>query len=238
MTAEHACVVCQHNDRIPYRPPVCDACRKRIQSQLREIPDLYARLDPTPTRRRGEKVTRTPEDPAPLNLDVLDLLAEARPGSVAVKMAGEWSHVPGGDKHQIGHLSVATRLDQWVRDWISCDWCPGDRLPDPYVATLVGWLDARLDLACDRHPAIDEFAAEIRRIHSTLRRYVGELNASGEKIGRCPAVRRDGARCNAVLRADPYVSRIACDRCGTSWRSWLELAAAMQDNGIEGSEAA
>ncbi|HEX5568334.1 MAG TPA: hypothetical protein VFY14_15660, partial [Streptomyces sp.] len=81
---EHACVVCQHEDRIPHRPPVCEACRARIASHLREIPDLYARLDPTPSQSGGEKVSGSHNAPVPVHVDVLDLLGEARSGSARV----------------------------------------------------------------------------------------------------------------------------------------------------------
>ena len=235
MSDQHSCVVCQR--RIPNRPLVCDGDRQGLDSMLREIPDLFARLDPSPGAGGGPKVSGSREAPVPVSVDVVDLTSPARPGSVAVRMAGDWS-LQGGDPLQVGYLSVATELDQWARDWISHDWCPGDHLPVPTVATLAGWLRVRLDTACDEHPAIDEFAVKIRQIHRALTRQVGEVKRTGERVGRCPAVLRDNTRCGTTLYVDPYVSQIACARCRTSWSSWLELMAAMEETGDEGSEAA
>lgn len=231
-----SCIVCQREGRIPSRPPVCEGCRSALASMLREIPTLYARLDPRPGQSNTERVSGSRVPPVPLNIDVADLTDAARPASIGVKHAGHWAS-RGGDPDQIGHLSVATILDHWVRDWINHNWCPGDHLPAPTVSTLAAWLEVRLDDACDNHPAIDEFAADIRRIHGTIKRMVGELKAIGERIGHCPAILRDGTRCNTTLRADPYVSQVACPRCRTSWPSWLALAAAMQDD-EKGGEAA
>src|SRR5690606_34873509 len=169
-TEPTGCVVCQRAGRIPHRPPVCEGCRTKLAGWLREIPALYARLDPQPSKTGGEKVSGSRTPPVPPDLDVVDLTSPARPGSSAVKWSGRWAAL-GGDPDQIGHLPVATVLDFWVRDWIANDWCPGDHLPLPVVATLAGWLETRVDTACDYHPSIDEFAADIRRIHTTLRHH-------------------------------------------------------------------
>jgi hypothetical protein len=94
------------------------------------------------------------------------------------------------------------------------------------VTSLVGWLLVRLDWACDEHPAVDDFAAEVRdiahQVHAAAR-----TGSSGTKVGRCPAVLRDDSRCGATLRADPYLDRITCPRCSTEWNrntgGWLRL---------------
>lgn len=145
MNDDLACVVCQKPGRIPNRPPVCDGCRSSLGSMLREIPDLFARLDPRPAKAGTEKVSGSRVPPVPLNLDVTDLAAESRPGSIGVRMAGDWASC-GGDPLQVGYLSVATVLDCWVRDWRESLW-PDHSLPLPVVGVLPGWLADRLDRA-------------------------------------------------------------------------------------------
>jgi len=213
------CVVCQHPRRLPTRPPVCDADRTALDSMLREIPDLLARLDPAGAGNgSGPKVSGSKDPPVPLSVDVVDLTTQSRGGTLTIA---------GPD--QIGYLSVATELDFWVMDWRLLLWSDHS-IPLPTVAVLAGWLRNRLDIACDEHPAIDEFAAKIRQIHKTLTRMVGDNKRTGERVGTCPMKLRDDSRCNTPLHADPYVSQVACDRCGTSWASWLTLMAAMQDD--------
>lgn len=239
MSNADPCVVCRNPKRIPNRPMVCDGDRQRLGSMLAEIPDLYARLDAARAGAgSGPKVSGSREAPVPVSLDAVDLAAPARAGSVGIRTRGDWS-TKGGDPDQVGYLPVATELDTWVRDWITQEWCPGAHLPTPTVAILGGWLRTRLDDACDQHPAVDEFAADVKRVHRSLTRAIGELRNTGERVGTCPSKLRDDTRCNTTLRADPYVDQIACPRCGTTWprRQWLQLAAAQDDVRDEGEAA-
>ena len=123
---------------------------------------------------------------------------------------------------QVGLLSVATTLDSWVREWADTR-AMDEWLPDPTVVELAGWLGNRMDWACDRHPAIDEFAGEIRRLHSALRTTVG-VKSDRVYVGPCP-VTDDKGSCGATLTADPYLDIIRCPRCDTMWPrdKWLWL---------------
>lgn len=143
--------------------------------------------------------------------------------------------VPAND--QVGHLPTATELDWWVRDWAGR---LGHHLPNPNVTTMVGWLLNRLDDAIDHHPAIDEFAADIHRLLRTLRGVARSAQYRGDKVGRCPMLLRDDTYCATQLYADPYLDRITCSRCGTSWDrvKWLALRAAQDEMPTEGKGAA
>lgn len=239
------CVICQRRDTDG--PQCCRSCPLWLDGLLVEIVELYA-LAPAavvPSCGAGPKVSGSREAPVPARLDVVDLIDRARPASAAIKYRYdsrtgiEWAEL-GGDPDQIGFLPIATELDFWVRDWIANDWCPGDHLPPPTVSGLAGWLRVRLDAACDHHPAIDEFATKLRAIRSALQRALGSTRHSGEPIGACPIRFDSGQRCGATLYAEPYVDRIACPRCGTSWPrvKWLALAAGMQDVHTDTEEAA
>jgi hypothetical protein len=213
------CVVCARPGRIPHNPPVCSGCRFGIGDTLRTIPELYALLNPERVSvADGPKVSGSREAPIPIRVDVVDLTLTARNGVVI-----------DGYGDQTGAQSVATILDQWVRDWRDTLW-PDHSLPNPTVVELVGWLRNRLEVACDSHPAIDEFAAEVRALRRTLLAALGRSQRSGDYIGRCPTMLRDG-RCDTRLYADPYISEIRCPRCCTTWprHQWLHLAAMQQD---------
>lgn len=220
------CVVCTvyrpaARPRLPDFAPVCETCRARVTSDLAEIPDLYALVPASmePSTGTGVKVSGTRTAPIPVRLDAINLI-------VASTTTGRVTD-PHGDQH--GAIPPVVVLDQWVADWIDVR-AKGEHQPVPTISTLTGWLAARLDWALDHHPAIDEFAREIK---ATLRaiRGVVESHHSGEFIGRCPAKLRDESRCNTRLYADPYLDLITCPRCSTGWprRQWLQLAAAQDD---------
>lgn len=134
----------------------------------------------------GEKVTGGREEPIPVSLDLVDLTAPARAGSllphanaelhqhaaiVARTRTLERHEYAAAWTDQIGHLSVATELEQWVIDWIYAR-DQHEHRPRPVVGELVTWLANRIPWACDHHPAVDEFAVGMKHIRSTLRALV------------------------------------------------------------------
>jgi hypothetical protein len=72
----------------------------------------------------------------------------------------------GPSTDQVGDPSVPAVLDSWARDWQGYQWAI---LPDPSVSALSQWLLDRLDWACDSHPAVDDFAAELADCAARLR---------------------------------------------------------------------
>jgi hypothetical protein len=194
------CVV--HQDPAPEveTGQVCTGCIRRIAADLADIPQLYAHITLTPARRAaGPRVTGSHDAPLPLNVDALDLTLPARAGTI---------HDRYGD--QTGHQSVAAVLDDWVRDWRD-QRGRGEGLPVSTVGVLVGWLTVRLDEACVDHPAIDEFAADMRRLRRTLRQVGGDGPERPERLpAPCP-------RCDllALVREGGYVT---CRNCP----EWLD----------------
>lgn len=211
------CVVCQRQP--PERPMVCEGCRQRVIDHLRQIVDLYATLPAMlePGASTGQRVSGSREAPIPVRLDPLDLSLPLR-GSQAVRD-------PYGD--QTGMVPVVWRLDSWARDW-QTTLVPDQRLPVPTVATLAGWLRDRLDLACRHHPAVDEFAAEMRQTVAALDQALGRVPPKpepccGVECDRCDLRllhrRADGSGdvechnqdCRRVMRASEYAD----------WVRWL-----------------
>ncbi len=194
---EHQCVICQ---RRPYaRAQVCDGCRTWLAGQPGLIAELHAGLDDAlvPATSGGQRVSGSREAPLPLAVDALDLGLPARAGTITD---------PYDD--QVGHVSVATVLDTWVRDWA------GQRregLPAADVATLARWLADRTDWACDTHTAVDEYAAELRQLTRTLRVVTG----TAQLVVRLPAPCPD---CDllSLIRADGE-DHVRCTECGRLW---------------------
>jgi hypothetical protein len=219
--SERLCVVCQR--RHYERPNVCEPDRAGMPRLLDDIVELYALLPAAlmPGSDGGEKVSGSREAPLPLRVDVLDLTMPAR----TMNLTGHGRH------HlvdQVGTIAVASILDTWVRDWAELR---GDHLPVPTVASLAGWMRERLDWACDEHPAIDDWAAEMRALVGSLRAATGQ-RTDRRVIGRCPTVDEDsGQPCGATLTADPWIDIIECPRCSTRWdrAQWQWLGEILRD---------
>lgn len=152
----------------------------------------FGGVAPINSRSKQPNVSGSRERPIPIAVTALDLRAGARiPGITASphvrtdeKRLAEWL----GD--QIGHLSTSTVLDQWVRD-IRDTLYPGHHLPPATVDELVMWLRHRVEDVCDRHPAITDFAEEIRNLRSTLRSVAGETEPPPERCEGIPCKRCD-----------------------------------------------
>jgi hypothetical protein len=250
------CLICA--DREPDRPAVCDPCRLWLPNELRDIAEEYAALageEPAETGRllieddggfdapaaydvhplpagpirataRDGHVTGSRDAPVPVLLDVVDLTAPARlPNPTRGR-----GHYPRSlwPEDQIGHQPVATRLDLWVRDWITYQQCPGDHLPAPTVPALVRWLTVRCGWACDEHPAVDDFADEMRELLAELRRANEDGPVYAEPIKAVPC-----SGCDAVALFRPVKSsyRAECGMCGKLYTDdeygrWTGLLAA------------
>lgn len=162
------------------------------------------------------RVTGSREAPTPVNIDAVDLTAAAR-NSTATEAA------KAHPEDQIGQVAVATILDQWVADWRD-EMAFTQSLPVPTVPELARWLANRVEWACDRHPAVDEFAAEMGRLRAILRGVLG--------LSESPAEFCDGVVCRkcdryALYRESDYVE---CDHCGllyseAEYREWVGLLA-------------
>lgn len=242
------CVTCpiyrpSAQPRQPHRPPVCDGDRRLLTSHLADLPTLHHRLthpDPPPTANsdgRGHdplaellpagpipgrispkvSISRTP--PAPTPLDPIDLTLHLRNRPPV--------HDPHGD--QTGHQPVLAILDAWVQDWRDTLW-PDHTPPTPTVANYSRWLTDRLHDACDKHPAIDEFAAEIKHVRLVMRRALGETDPPPE-TDRYVGISCRRCDLRGVLHrriGDEYVE---CRNCGvlsteTEIADWAALEAA------------
>jgi hypothetical protein len=223
VTTTHLCILCPQRHRGEpehyERANACQPCRVWLDGLLRDVGDLWARLPEAlpPVSGHGPRVSGSREAPIPLRVDVLDLGLRTRKGSRGPFVRG----VLGLDDDQTGHLSAGTILDTITGAWIGETWCRATRLPVPTVPALAQWLRRWADDACDRHTAIDEDAADLRELRSTLRSVLGDRSQRPEHMSApCPGcdlltlVRRPGEDlvecadddCRRVLTGDEYAS--------------------------------
>lgn len=209
----HRCAICGHPMTRPQH--VCQRCRDIVSRALHAIADLHARLDPArPAGKPGERVTGGgSEAPIPINIDAVDLAGPPRPAALTPQL---WP------QDQIGYPAVRDVLDQWAKHWHTHG-APGTRLPVPTVPNLTGWLNNRLDWACDNLPTIAEFHNATTALERTLRHVTGIDRDQTLVIGECRG--RPGEPCGATLRATPWQDSAECKRCGTRWprMQWLAL---------------
>jgi hypothetical protein len=244
------CTACQRRD--PQFPPVCEVCRSRMPRMLGEIPELCALLVGLGFVERDGRYPRVcypdDHDHAGELVPHLDRVANVFPAgpiagrSSAPRVSGSRDrgaparldllgpadlrtvHDEHGD--QVGHVSVASVLGSWAREWAEIR----DELgPDPTVQALCRWMRDRIGWACDKHPAVDEFARELHDVHLTLRRANGLTEQQPE-----PCV---GVPCRAVdcdlktLYRIPGSIYIECASCGLlltedEYAAWLRLLTA------------
>lgn len=147
----------------------------------------------------GPRAAGTRERSLPIRVDPTDLLAQARPASLSVAVTGLYA------ADQIGHLAVATELEFWARDWADER---RERCPYPTVRILASWLLDRLDWACARHHALDEFAEKLRSMRSALTAAAGRSEPRPEVLeAPCPSCGQ------LALYRDADLQRIACGAC-------------------------
>jgi hypothetical protein len=207
-----ACTICRRptGDRDPIRH---QRCADRLRTDLADIPGLYALMGAVlapGTAAAGAHVSGTRTAPLPVRLEPLSLRAK------------------GG---------MVTMMASWEVDWRETrGMSPAERgSSERDLAAIVLWLRAHLPWAVESHPAVDEFASELRDILHACRAAAGLLPRV-MRIGDCPAD-VDGQACGAALYADPQGERIRCRKCGTTWwrGQWMLLGRILR--GEEKTEA-
>jgi hypothetical protein len=217
-TNDRKCVLCRSTDREPNwaldGTQTCEGHRERLARALEVIPWQWSILSAAPGSGKGQaRVSGTAERSLGVSIPVLDLIGPANTGTV---------HDLYGD--QTGMVSVASILDGWVADWIDVR-AKGESHPVPTVARLAEWLRLRLDWAVREHPALEDFAADLRRTVSALKAANGDLPQEDEH--------KDGIECAkcdrmALYEVDDFIECVEPVGCGklltpSEYAQWVEL---------------
>lgn len=194
---------------------LCDRCHDRTMARLAELVELQAlacsiaALTPSQTGDPGP-IGAHRDPPLPVDLHALDIaLAEGLLRGLEADQMGledwavDWRHWLGHSPH-----GMATEHDTG---------------PAATLARVVGYLRANLP-RCGRpaadggHPAIDEFVADVRSIH-THAIHALRLAEPAPWTFPCPGDALDGGLCGNRLRVDHDGRHLAihCRRCGTTW---------------------
>lgn len=205
------CTMRRRGELIPKRtrPPslLCRDCEDRLKEWLTEIPTHFALLpvfiepgsvEPDP----GSHSTKMAWAPAPIRLDVIDLL-DARFGR-------KWMGTAPAELRRgpLGDLIVEA---QWVVDTRRVT---PKRAPDVMSMSEVCELLARhLDWIATQ-PEAKDFYNTVRKIHRALANGVGEFHR--RPVAHCHIPRSDGTPCRGPLYASDY-GGVECARCKSTW---------------------
>lgn len=129
--------------------------------------------------------------------------------------------VPAQD--QTGHVSAATILHGWCRDFAETR---RETEPPPTPAAQCRYLADRLDWAFTTHPAVDEFAGEVGDLWHTLRRAAGLTEPKDELV--------QGVPCRSItcdlktLWRLPGAQWVECKSCGNlltepELQDWIKM---------------
>lgn len=175
---------------------LCRFCDRRLEVWLTEIPETYALLpyvvepgsvDRNPESKRGKRA----DPPAPLRVDVIDLL-DIRP------LPGEdWRGVIGPLVKWGMRVRTERRIDRPARTTVSGE-----------AALLL-----RHRLWITEQPWVGKFYAEMDDLHRELADATGDYRP--RPVGT-HAEKDDGAHCGGPLMPSD-TGGVHCPRCGTKW---------------------
>ena len=185
---------------------ICTGCAQRIRDDLDTLVDAWA-------------ATENP----------------AFPGGSSGDGRAKSSPLPGGtdwmDWRQGADLFGV--LTTWVRDWCDIYALAGPKRGD--LTSVTGWLRAHLDHAANSHPAITDFADEVRRLAQRGRRLAGEVPDRGQRVP-CPTDDCGRTLRVRVVELEAVVRCKSCDVERTSGQ--ILLIASRADAWVPGETAA
>lgn len=202
-----ACLVCGQCPR-RFEGGVCQRCKSRMRTDLRDIVDLYALVSREIAKGAGGDGRSTEYDLG-VRISALDFAA-------------------GND--------ILPELEAWDRDWraffghapYGVASALNSNLRGQHIGGTLTWVVAylltQLDQACDMHPAIGDFAHEIRTLHRNAQSATRSLPRSRWSV-TCPTDIRNGLCDNRLSGAGVDLEdHLYCNRCGTDWRVGRLLA--------------
>lgn len=212
MSVIRSCVVagCKVRTELPVDAYACADCQKRLVRKLAEIETYLTIVNPNPVHIGQEPHAKGYESTPPLRLDVVAMLDPR----TEINGSSGATYEDGIDHDELDEIpNIGADLGGWYRVLV-------EEHPDWEGARVGAWDGWALDVAdvlrsrCDwvaRQPWVDEFAADVGRVHSALRRAC--LDLPPDPVGECIALLSDGE-----CRGDVYATRdhdgVKCSRCG------------------------
>lgn len=204
---------------------LCPRCQTRLDKWLRSIPDHFSLLPAvvdhgTVPADPGTKHTKRPDPPAPMRLEVTDLL-DQRTGRGVLGIVHSWAELTRDQRNQprrctCGHMALGHRSYGTIRCTATKCVCPDYQALPPTVTSECALLVANLPWAAGQ-AFIGELYDEIKHLHRTLADTVGEYRV--KPVGKCAAfIDRPGVPvqvlCGGALVMDKERVSVKCLGCG------------------------
>lgn len=209
------------------RALLCKPCAKRLDSWLRALPDLYTLLphvvEHGTVAGNPENVrAKNPDPPAPMRLEIVDLL-DARGERGVLGVLHSWAELVRDERHDprpcntCAHARPSHGTDRRHHGCttIGCKceaWEPRPVTVTAEISTLLG------NLAwATQQDWIGDLYAEIKPLHRQLRDAVGEYRT--HPVGTCharPAGQPETAVCGGPLFMDKDKRAVRCAECGNT----------------------
>jgi hypothetical protein len=211
----------------------CTKCGDRLEKWLRAIPDHYALLPAvlehgTVPSDPGTKHTKRPDPPAPMRLEVIDLLDD-RAGRGVLAVVHSWAELVRDQRHDArpcdcGHARPSHNQHKCTA--LACG-CRTYRPVDATVSRECAYLITNLAWCLGQDYARDLYD-EIRILARTLSDTVGEYRP--KPVGRCAALRDvEGTTvqvlCGGALVMDREGTGVHCLKCPAKYQATVELRA-------------
>lgn len=194
MNDHTTCTVCLR----PTSRMACERCEAKMRQQLAELPEYMELASANLLPGQGGD-GRSTERTLGINLAALDTAA----GFDAIAVLESWERAWRED-YGLAPYGLATA-----------------QLPDITTATtlrhIVGFLSTWLSKACDTHPAIDDFATELRQIHRYNQQAIGMTRRTAWRV-TCPADVDEGECGNVlIVSGEDFGAQVTCRACSTTW---------------------
>lgn len=184
---------------------LCVQCEGRLGDWLGKIPDTYALLPTflehgTTDKNPESKTTKAANAPAPMRLDVIDLLDERR--------GRKW----------LGTAATEDRRGVLGTLWANVDRLaeerPLEHVPAPSVPAACLLLNRHRLWLAEQDWSSDLYE-DVRTIHRQLADATGDYRR--KPVGRCHIIPEQAETpCNGPLFANPY-GGVHCTRCDATW---------------------
>jgi hypothetical protein len=211
MNESHACTICEHETQ----HMACPKCERTMHRQLREILDFVALAETNLIPGSGAG-GRSTERPLGIRIDALDLVA----GFDVLPQLESWERLFREDYKLAKYGEISGRRAQVVS--VNLPRQESGSIPHQiaisgYMSGTVTFLQQWLPRICENHPAVDEFARELRLLWRQAQAASGQSPRTSWNVA-CPSDTDDGECGNRLkVNGEDFDGHVTCRHCHTTW---------------------
>ena len=212
MNETKRCIICAK----PTDQMACGPWERKMHTQLSEILEFVALAETNLVPGSGAG-GRSTERPLGVRVDALDLVA----GFDVLPQLESWERLFREDYHLSKYGEISGKRARVVV--VTMPAHDGRSIPpqiaiNGYICGTVTFLQQFLPRICE-HPAVDEFATELRQLHRQAQAASGQSPRTSWAVA-CPSD-VDDEECGNKLRinGEDFDGHVTCRRCKTTWQT-------------------